>query len=294
MWELRGSDVFRDGVRVASYLRPATQEDIARLGAKIMANSTVTADVSAVATPAAEGKATPTPAAKKAVEKTAAPSPKDEAKPTEKKETPKSTPVKAAAKKSAKPAEAKKEESPKKAAANPPAEAPKTTAKKTAKKVTEAPKPVGKRVSEKVLVGDGKKATPAAKTTKKAATAAPKATPTTTKVVFGLPLLKMNIYSSEEGAKLRKSQISVLSVLLNSGVAMGRKQIAELSKVDPGDLTETLGSTDPVKRVANDAKYFKSLISLGYVQEENLEEIRGMAYSLTAEGKAKAKELARA
>ena len=248
MWELRGSDVFRDGVRVASYLRPATQEDIARLGAKIMANSTVTADVSAVATPAAEGKATPTPAAKKAVKKTAAPSPKADAKPTEKKEAPKETPVKA-------------------------------TAKKTAKKVTEAPKPVGKKVSEKVLVGDGKKATPAAKTTKKAATAAPKATPTTT---------------SEEGAKLRKSQISVLSVLLNSGVAMGRKQIAELSKVDPGDLTETLGSTDPVKRVANDAKYFKSLISLGYVQEENLEEIRGMAYSLTAEGKAKAKELAKA
>ena len=280
MWELRGSDVFRDGVRVASYLRPATQEDIARLGAKIMANSTVTADVSAVATPAAEGKATPTPAAKKAVKKTAAPSPKADAKPTEKKEAPKETPVKATAKKSAKPVEAKKEESPKKAAANPPAEAPKATAKKTAKKVTEAPKPVGKKVSEKVLVGDGKKATPAAKkTAKKAATAAPKATPTAT---------------SEGETKLRKSQVSVLSVLLKSGVAMGRKQIAELSKVDPGDLTETLGSTDPVKRIANDAKYFKSLISLGYVQEENLEEIRGMAYSLTAEGKAKAKELAKA
>jgi hypothetical protein len=94
---------------------------------------------------------------------------------------------------------------------------------------------------------------------------------------------------------LRKAQERILKVLANAKGPMTRAEIAEKAPCDVAGCTEWIGSPDPVKREANDAKMgFKSLITLKYVKDaERQEEGKRKAhvYTIMAAGKKAADKL---
>ena len=111
-----------------------------------------------------------------------------------------------------------------------------------------------------------------AKTTAKKTTVAPKTTPAT-------PAKK------KDG--LRKPQVRIIKAMAKTSKALTRKEVASKSKVDQASLVEYLGSPDAAKRVANDKKHFKSLISLKFVKQEeyDIDGRNTILYSITAAGK---------
>lgn len=64
---------------------------------------------------------------------------------------------------------------------------------------------------------------------------------------------------------LRTPQVRVLAFLAKQKKPVTRKQISEGAPVDVAWCTEYLGSDNDAKRLANDAKHFPSLITLGYI-----------------------------
>lgn len=89
---------------------------------------------------------------------------------------------------------------------------------------------------------------------------------------------------------LRSPQWRILTCLAKAKAPMSRKQISEKANVDLAFCTEYLGSNDPEKRAANDAKQFPSLITLGHVKFGNDEESKGTVYELTAKGRKEAEK----
>lgn len=84
---------------------------------------------------------------------------------------------------------------------------------------------------------------------------------------------------------IRKPQLRILQALsMNSDRPLSRAEIAEAAQIDIAPLVEYLGSSDPARRAANDAKHFTSLITLGYVKLHMMEN-EPATYSLTANGK---------
>lgn len=135
-----------------------------------------------------------------------------------------------------------------------------------------APAPAAPKL--KVATGTGKTVTRPAKTAKKAA--APKAATKTAKDKSGL----------------RKAQERILKLLAKNTKPMTRKVISEKAPVDLASTVEYLGSHDKAKRLANDEKHFKSLVSLGFVTFGKAEkEGDAVSYVITDKGKQKAATL---
>lgn len=84
---------------------------------------------------------------------------------------------------------------------------------------------------------------------------------------------------------LRKPQIRILAALKKATKPLTRAEIAVKAPVDVAMCVEYIGSADPEVRKANDAKHWKSLITLGFVRLMNDEE-RGWIHEITASGKA--------
>lgn len=150
----------------------------------------------------------------------------------------------------------------------------KAAAKKTAKKAVAvvAPKPEA-----------AKAATPAKGAAKKAAP-----------VKAATPIVKEEtktiIATTKEKGGLKKPQIRILKALSNPAVTvpMSRAQISAAGSVDVAMMVEYIGSHDDAKREANDAKHFPSLITLGFVKPETREDVKGVVYSVTANGRKEA------
>lgn len=83
---------------------------------------------------------------------------------------------------------------------------------------------------------------------------------------------------------IRKPQLRILQALAKAEGVLDRSQISEAATVDIAPLVEYLGSSDESRRIANDTKYFPSLITLGYVKL-HLMEGQPATYSITAAGK---------
>jgi hypothetical protein len=88
---------------------------------------------------------------------------------------------------------------------------------------------------------------------------------------------------------LRKPQLKILAALAGAKVKkpIARKDVAALAGVDNAGCTEWIGSSDPVKRAANDAKHFPSLVTLGFVSEHktDVEGKDATAYAITDAGR---------
>lgn len=88
---------------------------------------------------------------------------------------------------------------------------------------------------------------------------------------------------------LRKPQLKILAALAGAKVKkpVARKDVAALAGVDNAGCTEWIGSTDPAKRAANDAKHFPSLLTLGFVSEHpvDVEGKNATAYAITEAGR---------
>lgn len=85
---------------------------------------------------------------------------------------------------------------------------------------------------------------------------------------------------------LRKPQIRILLAMLAAPKPMTRKAIAEKAPVDQAACTELIGALDENVRKANDAKHFPSLLSLGLVSAEKVDQDGKdvILYSLTTKG----------
>lgn len=152
--------------------------------------------------------------------------------------------------------------------------------KKVAKGRKAAPAPVEEPAPKK---GKAKKAAepeptpePSPKTVAKGKKAAPAAEPAPKAETTGK-------------VEIRKPQRRVLEWLVTTGNSATRKEIAAGAKVDQAALTEYLGSTDDAKRLANDAKHFPSLVTLGLVVASAIEGADGRdatAYAATKAGRA--------
>lgn len=85
---------------------------------------------------------------------------------------------------------------------------------------------------------------------------------------------------------LKKPQERILKFLEKQTEGMSRAAIAEFAPCDVAGCVEQIGSHDEEKRLANDAKHFPSLITLGLVKfAMPAEGTRGVVYSITAKGK---------
>ena len=82
---------------------------------------------------------------------------------------------------------------------------------------------------------------------------------------------------------LRAAQVRVLTTLATADAPLTRKEIADAAKCDLAGLTEWIGSSDPKKRVANDKKWFPSLLSRKLVAAKDTD--GGMVYTVTAKGR---------
>jgi hypothetical protein len=89
---------------------------------------------------------------------------------------------------------------------------------------------------------------------------------------------------------LRAAQVRALTALATADVPLTRKQIAEVAKCDLAGLSGDLGSSDPAKRKAADAKYFPSLLSLKLVTAKEAD--GGIVYTITAKGRKVAEKVA--
>jgi hypothetical protein len=93
---------------------------------------------------------------------------------------------------------------------------------------------------------------------------------------------------------LRKPQERILKFLLKKPDGQNRNQISAGAPCDLANCVELLGSHDPVKREANDAKHYPSLLSLGYIKAEQHEATEGrdqIIYKLTAAGRKAAEKI---
>jgi hypothetical protein len=98
----------------------------------------------------------------------------------------------------------------------------------------------------------------------------------------------------EKKTGLRKPQVRILSALSKARGPLNRAAIASKADVDVAGMVEHIGSSDPAKRKANDAKHWPSLLSLGFVKEaSNEEEGGGSVYEITAAGKKALAEVAK-
>lgn len=86
---------------------------------------------------------------------------------------------------------------------------------------------------------------------------------------------------------LRNPQIRILQCLAKLDKAMTRAELSEKAPVDVATCVEYLGSHDPDKRAANDAKHFPSLLTLGYVklEEHDVDGKNVRMYAITANGR---------
>lgn len=151
------------------------------------------------------------------------------------------------------------------------------TAVETAAPATEAAskKAKPKKAAKKEAAPKAEKAKPAAKKADKKP--APKAAP-------------KKVEKKNDGG-LRKPQIRILKCLAKSTKTMDRKTVAAKAPVDQAACVEYLGSHDAKVRAANDKKHFPSLVTLGLVKFGPHEEEGGVAYEITAKGKALAEKL---
>lgn len=145
-----------------------------------------------------------------------------------------------------------------------------------------APKPVKKAVKaapEKAPAKAVKKAT-------KKAPAAPKAAEKSTKKA---PAPAEKKEEKKEPGGLRKPQIRILQALAKRD-GLDRNEVAELAPCDVATLVEYLGSHDPARRAANDAKHFPSLLTLGLItaKKEDADGRDKIRYYLTAKGRTQA------
>lgn len=88
---------------------------------------------------------------------------------------------------------------------------------------------------------------------------------------------------------LRGPQVRILKALAKAAQGnqkdLTRAQIAKLAPVDQAACVEYLGSHKEEVRIANDAKHFPSLVSLGLVRFGKEQEGNGVSYEITATGK---------
>lgn len=107
------------------------------------------------------------------------------------------------------------------------------------------------------------------------------------------PATKKTADSNGKASGLRAPQVRILKALVKAGKPMTRSQISEKAPVDQAACVEYIGSHNPDVRLANDAKHFPSLVTLGYVKAE-MHDVDGrdvVQYTVTAKG-AKAAEKA--
>lgn len=147
---------------------------------------------------------------------------------------------------------------------------PKTsTASKSAAKKSTARKTSPKKVTAKKTTKGAK----GAKGAKKSAKSAPKKA-TTSKTPR----------TRKEG--LRAPQIRILSLLARNKHPLPRVEIAEKAEVDLAYCNSYIGSSKPEIRKKNDKNVCLSLLSAGFVSEQEPEDgERGMRYVITASGK---------
>ena len=106
------------------------------------------------------------------------------------------------------------------------------------------------------------------------------------------------VEAKKRGAtNLRQPQIRILQVLAKAKKPMTRKDIVEAaganpSKLDPAWMGTWIGPIDADVRTASDAKYnLKSLLTLKAVTMVELEDVTGIAYTITAAGRMLIKNL---
>lgn len=90
---------------------------------------------------------------------------------------------------------------------------------------------------------------------------------------------------------LRAAQLRILGALAGAGAPLTRKQIADAAECDQAGLTEHIGSPDPERRKANDAKHWPSLLTLGMVKATDSDGTT--VYTVTAKGQKAAPKLGR-
>jgi hypothetical protein len=91
---------------------------------------------------------------------------------------------------------------------------------------------------------------------------------------------------------LRAAQQRILATLAKADKPMTRAEIAEAAKCDQAGLVEMIGSPDPKKRAANDAKHFPSLLTLGLLKEGEPTAEGTVRYVITAKGRKAVEKLA--
>lgn len=164
------------------------------------------------------------------------------------------------------------------------------TAKKTA-----APKKAAAAAVAATVTAPEPKAAP---TPKKAPAPAPKAAPKADPKAApkGTPAPKADApkpapaprQGRPKGNGMRMPQLKILAALAKSGKWMSRKEVVEATGADNAWMTEWLGSNDPSKRAANDAKHFPSLVTLAYVSfdTQDRDGRDTTVYKITPEGRA--------
>lgn len=93
----------------------------------------------------------------------------------------------------------------------------------------------------------------------------------------------------KEKKGLRDPQLRILKALVTAGEPLTRKQLSKLAPVDLAACTEYVGSANETVRLANDEKFFPSLLSLGYVVQvevpsEDGSDKKTTAYEITETG----------
>lgn len=136
-------------------------------------------------------------------------------------------------------------------------------------------------------------ATPAKKTTKKAAPKASKkkVTPKKKSVPKKVSKSATKKTTKPKADGPNKPQLRILEFLAKQNRSVNRQQISEGANVDTAMLNSYIGSDKPEIREKNDAKVCKSLLTLGLVKVAPPEDesVRGTCYQITAAGKKVAK-----